>query len=159
MHVANIQFADDGITNLMTYSNFLFDSYYFPIESPETRQFTSFNVTCDTSNGTYHASVTFNDDETGGSDINYYNGTVTGPSGFSSPFNVTTNTVVITGLQCSTSYIINVTAVNCAGVSTVKATSFTTPQPGKCCCVTILNLLNVLSIQNHYSIIQMHLNF
>ena len=104
---------------------------YFLIDSPKARQFTSFNVTCDTSNGTYQASVTFNDDETGGSDINYYNGTVTVPSGFSSQFNVTNNTVVITGLQCSTSYNINVTAVNCAGVSTVIATSFTTPQPGE----------------------------
>ena len=104
----------------------------FLIDSPKTRQFTSFSVTCDTSNGTYRANVTFNDDETGGSDINYYNGTVTGPSGFSSQFNVTTNTVVITGLQCATSYNINVTAVNCAGVSTVTATCFTTPQPGEC---------------------------
>ena len=101
-------------------------------DSPKTRQFTFFNITCDTSDGTYQASITFNDDETGGSDIQYYNGTVTGPSGFSSQFNVTNNTVVIPGLQCSTSYNINVTAVNCAGVSTVTATCFTTPQPGEC---------------------------
>ena len=100
------------------------------LDSPRTPQFTSFNVTCDTSNGTYRANVTL-DNETGGSDINYYNGTVTGPSGFFSEFNVTTNTVDITGLQCSTSYTINVTAVNCAGVSTVNTTSFT-PQPGEC---------------------------
>ena len=107
---------------------------YFLIDSPKARQFTFFSVTCDRSNGTYQASVTFNDDETGGSDINYYNGTVTGPSGFSYHFNVTTNTAVIPGLQCFTSYNIYVTAVNCAGVSTVKATSFTTPQPGACEC-------------------------
>ena len=106
------------------------------IDSPKTRQFTS--VTYDTSDGTYQASVTFNDDETGGSDIEYYNGTVTSPSGFSYHFNVTTNTVVIPGLQCSTSYNINVTAVNCAGASTVIATCFTTPQPGECRCVCLL---------------------
>ena len=94
------------------------------------RQINSFNVTCDTSDGN-RASITFSNDETGGSDIQYYNGTVTGPSGFSSRFNVTTNTVVITGLQCSTSYSVDVTAVNCAGVSNVKATSFVTPQPGE----------------------------
>ena len=111
------------------------------IDSPKTRQFTSFNVTCDTSNGTYRASITFNDDETGGSDIQYYNGTVTGPSGFFSQFNVTTNTVVITGLQCSTIYNINVTAVNCAGVSTVTATSFTTPQPSECIMFTCIAIL------------------
>ena len=90
------------------------------IDSPKTRQFTS--VTYDASDGTYRASVTFNDDETGGSDIKYYNGTVTGPSRFSYQFNETTNTVVIPGLQCSTSYTINVTAANCAGVSDVTAT-------------------------------------
>ena len=118
-------------TNLMTYSILFSDCYSF-LDSPKTRQFTSFNVTYDTSNGTYQASVTFSGDETGGSDINYYNGTVTGSSGFSSQFNMTTNTVLITGLQCSTNYTINVTAVNCAGVSTVKTTSFTTPQPGEC---------------------------
>ena len=68
-------------------------------------------------------------------------GTVTGPSGFSFQLNVTTNTVDIPGLQCFTIYNINVTAVNCAGVSNVTAASFTTPQPGKCrtfICITIL---------------------
>ena len=115
----------------MTYSILFSDCYSF-LDFPKTCQFTSFNVTCDTCDGTYRASITFSNDETGGSDIQCYNGTVTGPSGFSSQFNLTTNTVFITGLQCSTSYNINVTAVNCAGVSTVKITSFTTPQPGEC---------------------------
>ena len=101
--------------------------------SPKSRQFTSFSVSCDLSGGAYQASLTFNDDETGGSVISYYYGTVTGPSGFSSQFNVTTNTVFITGLQCSTSYNINVTAVNCAGVSTVNTTSFMTPKPCELC--------------------------
>ena len=45
---------------------------------------------------------------------------------------MTNNTVDIPGLQYSTSYNIDVTAVNCAGVSTVNTTSFTTPQPGEC---------------------------
>ena len=105
------------------------------------RQINSFNVTCDTSDEN-RASITFSNDETGGSDIQYYNGTLTGPSGFSSRFNMTTNTVVITGLQCSTSYSVDVTAVNCAGISTVKATSFVTPQPSECwyvrLCIAIL---------------------
>ena len=70
---------------------------------------------------------------------------MTGPSGFSSEFNVTTNTVVITGLQCSTSYNIDVTAVNCAGVSTVNTTSFTIKQPGELY-VIILYILIVLAI-------------
>ena len=113
-------------------------SYTFSfLDSPKARQFTSFSVTCDTSNGTYRASVTFNDDETGGSDIKYYNGTVTDPSGFSSQFNVTNNTVVIPGLQRSTNYSINVTAGNCVGFSTVTATSFTIPQPGECMCLHV----------------------
>ena len=99
----------------------------FVSDPPDARLFNSSGVSCE-SNGTYRAVFTFSDDETGGSAINYYNGTVTSPSGFSLQFNVTTNTVVITGLHCSTSYNINVTAVNCAGVSTVSTTSFTTPQ-------------------------------
>ena len=98
---------------------------------PSPRCFPSFFSNCDSSGGTYQARFTFNDDETGSSDIYYYNGSVTDPSGFSSQFNVTTNTFVITGLHCSTSYNIDVTAVNCAGVSTVNTTSFTTPQPGE----------------------------
>ena len=102
----------------------------FISDPPNAPLFNSSGVSCDVSNGTYQAFFTFNNGETGGSEINYYNGTVTDPSGFSSEFNVT-NTVVITGLQCSTSYTINVTAVNCAGVSTVNSTSFTTPQPSE----------------------------
>ena len=115
------------------------------LDSPRTPQFTSFDVTCDTSNGTYRANVTL-DDETGDSDVQYYNGTVTGPSGFSSQFNVTTNTVVFSGLQCSSSYNINFTAVNCAGSSTAKATSFTTPQPGECKYVYMYNCYVILIV-------------
>ena len=103
----------------------------FISDPPNAPLFNSSGVSCDVSNGTYRAVFTFSNDETGGSDVNYYNGTVTGPSGFFSEFNVNTNTVVITGLQCSTSYTIDVTAVNCAGISTVTTTSLTTPQPSE----------------------------
>ena len=99
---------------------------------PNPPWFTYIGLICNSADGTCNASFMFNMNETDGSAINYYNGTVTSPSGFSSQFNVTTNTVVITGLHCSTSYNIDVTAVNCAGVSTVNSTSFTTPQPSEC---------------------------
>ena len=104
---------------------------FFFSDRPNTPWFTLSSLICNSTDRTYITVFTFNVNETGGSDINYYNGTVTGPSGFSSQFNVT-NTAVITGLHCSTSYNINVAAVNCAGVSTVNSTSFTTPQPGEC---------------------------
>ena len=100
-------------------------------DCPNTPWFTLSSLICNSADRTYNTIFAFNVNETGGSDINYYNGIVTGPSGFSSQFNVT-NTAVITGLHCSTSYTINVAAVNCAGVSTVNSTSFTTPQPGEC---------------------------
>ena len=102
---------------------------FFFSDRPNTPWFTLSSLICNSADRTY---ITINVNETGGSDINYYNGTVTGPSGFSSQFNVTTNAVVIPGLQCFTSYNINVFAVNCAGVSTVNTTSFTTLQPSEC---------------------------
>ena len=59
--------------------------------------------------------------ETGGQDIEieHYLLNITGQAGYACPpeqCNVTTNTTTITGLQCNTSYIVSVRAVNCNGI-------------------------------------------
>ena len=101
-------------------------------DPPNPRQFTAINDMCDTSAGSYVAMITFNDNETGGADIVSYQGTLLGGS-ITRLFTTKTNTIKISGLECSTTYNISVTATNCANTSEVSNTSFDTSLPGELC--------------------------
>ena len=70
-----------------------------------------------------------------GVEIERYLLTVTGPVGFTCPpsqCSVTANTTTITGLQCGTSYMVTVRAVNCIGESRPsEPVEINTPNIGK----------------------------
>ena len=64
--------------------------------------------------------------------ITHYLVSVTGPVGYTCPpeqCNVTTTNTILTGLQCNTSYIVTVRAINCVGEGNDIETFVTTPAP------------------------------
>ena len=92
------------------------------------------STTCG-SNGTHEVTLQWTPPtNTGGQVIDRYLVTVSGPAGYICPTdqcNVTTTSTTLTGLECGSTYLVSVSAVNCIGEGNSTQPMMVTATPGQ----------------------------